>query len=156
MKIGILALQGDVKEHAKMLESCGAEPVLVKLPQDLDGINGIILPGGESTAIGLLMKKSGLDSALKEKIQNGLPAYGTCAGAILLAKEIIGENPRLGLMNISVKRNDYGRQIDSFEADVPVKSFTEKFHAVFIRAPVIEKTGNTIEILAEFEGKPIL
>ncbi len=156
MKIGILALQGDVKEHSEMLRKCNVEPVLVKLPSDLDGINGLIIPGGESTAIGLLMRKSGLDKILRDKIESGLCVYGTCAGAIILAKEIIGENPRLGVIDVSVKRNDYGRQIESFEVDVDVKGFDKKFHAVFIRAPVIETAGKDVEVLAEFEKKPIL
>lgn len=157
MKIGILALQGDAREHFSMLKKCKAEPILVKLPSDMKEISGLIIPGGESTTIGILMKKYSLDKVIIERAKQGMAIYGTCAGVILLAKDIIGSTqPRLGLFDITIKRNEYGRQIDSFEADLDVSGFNKPFHAVFIRAPVIEKISNGIDVLARFNGKPVL
>lgn len=156
MKIGVLALQGAIREHTALLKKCEVEPVLVKLPLDLETINGLIIPGGESTTIGKLMELYKLDRAIKKKYNEGMPIYGTCAGAILLAKEIINsKQPKLGLMDISIKRNDYGRQIDSFEADLDI--FNEKpFRGIFIRAPVIETIHDGCKILAKFQDKPVL
>jgi len=155
MKIGVLALQGSVKEHVEAIKKCGVEPVLVKLPRDLDEINGLIIPGGESTTIGKLMKEYELDKAIKRRHEEGMPIYGTCAGAILLAKYIIGsKQPRLGLMDVSVKRNEYGRQIDSFEADLNIFD-GKKFKGVFIRAPVIDAVHDGCKILAKFGDKPV-
>lgn len=156
MKIGILALQGSVKEHFEIVKKCGVKPVLVKLPRDLEDINALIIPGGESTTLGKLMKEYGLDKTIKRRYEEGMPIYGACAGAILLAKEIIGsKQPKLGLMDISIKRNDYGRQIDSFEADLNI--FDGKpFRGLFIRAPVIDSFHNGCRILAEFGNKPVL
>ena len=155
MKIGVLALQGSVKEHAEALEKCRVEVVLVKLPRDLETINGLIIPGGESTTIGKLMEEYKLDKAIKRRYEEGMPIYGTCAGAILLAKDIVGSRQnRLGLMDISIKRNDYGRQVDSFEADLGI--FDGKpFKGIFIRAPVINSFFNGCKILAEFQNKPV-
>jgi len=122
MKIGVLALQGDFREHIRILRKLDADAVEVRMPKDLNGIDGLIIPGGESTSIGILMKRAGMDREIKNKHNDGMPIYGTCAGAILLAKEIIGNRQlTLGLIDISVKRNDYGRQIDSFEADLSIK-----------------------------------
>jgi len=155
MKIGVLALQGSVKEHVDMLKKCRVEPVLIKLPRDLKEINGLIIPGGESTTIGKLMKKYGFDKSIKRRYKEGMPIYGTCAGAILLAKEIIDSKQlKLGLMDISVRRNDYGRQIDSFEADLNI--FDKPFRGIFIRAPVINSFHNGCKIIAEFEDKPVM
>lgn len=154
MKIGVLALQGSVKEHVEALKKCKVEPVLVKLPHDLKEINGLIIPGGESTTLGKLMKEYGLDKEIKRRYKEGMPIYGTCAGAILLAKEIVdSRQPKLGLMDISVKRNEYGRQIDSFEAELDI--FDKPFNGIFIRAPVIDSIHNGCKILAEFENKPV-
>ncbi len=157
MRIGVLALQGDVEEHVAMLRKCMAEPVLVRMPEDMAGISGLIIPGGESTTIGKLLVKSGLGKAIAERAGNGMPVYGTCAGAILLAKNIVeSEQPTLGLIDISVKRNDYGRQIDSFETDIEIKDFEKPFRAVFIRAPVIFGVRNGVNILAVYNDKPVL
>src|SRR3990167_5938825 len=122
MKIGVLALQGDFSEHLHILNFLGVDAVDVRLPTHLRELDGLIIPGGESTTIGKLMKIYGLDKAIIERYQNGMAIWGTCAGAILLAKDIAGsKQPKLGLMDISIKRNEYGRQIDSFEAELEVK-----------------------------------
>ncbi len=155
MKIGILALQGSVKEHSESIKKCGVEPVLVKLPRDLNDINGLIIPGGESTTIGKLMKKYRFNKAIKRRYKEGMPIYGSCAGAILLAKDIIdSKQPKLGLMDISIKRNDYGRQVDSFEAELNI--FDNPFRGIFIRAPGISSIHDGCKILAQFENKPVL
>src|SRR3989338_837974 len=156
MKIGILALQGDVREHKKALSKLGAESVEVKLPHDLDEVDALIMPGGESTTIGMLMGKYKLDAKIKQKHDEGMPIYGTCAGAILLAKEIIGsKQPKLALVDISIKRNDYGRQIDSFEADLSIKDIGG-FKGVFIRAPIIKSIYNGAEVLSEYKNSPVM
>ena len=156
MKIGVLSLQGGFKEHIEMLKKCNADAVPVRLPEDLKGVNGLIIPGGESTAIGNLMQRHGLDREIIEKHKLGMAIYGTCAGAILLAKDIVGSRqPRLNLLDISVKRNDYGRQADSFEAELGIEGIG-KFNGIFIRAPVIEKVGTAVKILSDFHGKPVL
>ena len=156
MKIGVLALQGDVREHKRVLAKLGAETVEVKLPQDLDDVDALIMPGGESTTIGMLMRKYKLDAKIKQKHREGMPIYGTCAGAILLAKEIIdSKQPKLALADISVKSNDYGRQIDSFEADLSIKDIGE-FKGVFIRAPTIKSFYNGAEILSEYKNNPVM
>lgn len=156
IQIGILALQGSVAEHKRMLEKIeGVVPYEVKSLADLDFISGIILPGGESTTIGKLMKDFGLTEKLTEKIRKGLPVWGTCAGMILLAKEIIGEQSiHLGLMDISVRRNAYGSQLDSFSTEliIPEVSKTE-IPLVFIRAPWVEKVWGNARVLARAEGK---
>ena len=122
MKIGILALQGSIREHSNIIKKLEANPVKVKFPEDMEDIDALIIPGGESTTIGALMKKYRLDKAIKEKHKQGMPIYGSCAGAILLAKEILDNRQiKLDLMDISIKRNEYGRQINSFEADVSIK-----------------------------------
>ena len=142
MKIGVLSLQGSFREHIEMLGKCNVDAISVKLPEDLKDINGLIIPGGESTAIGNLMQKYGMDKEIVKKHEQGMAIYGSCAGAILLAKDIIGsEQPRLGLLDVSVKRNDYGRQADSFEAELDIEK-VGKFNGIFIRAPVIEKVNN--------------
>ena len=157
MKVGVLALQGSVKEHLNMLERCGVEPIEVKKAEDMDNIYGLIIPGGESSTIGKLIEEYGLDREIKRKYELGMPIYGTCAGAILLAKNILGKpQPKLGLMDISIKRNDYGRQINSFETLLDVDEFNEPFHGVFIRAPVIHTSYNGAKIMAKFENKAVL
>jgi len=154
--IGVLALQGDFKEHLAALLKCGVPCREVRLPSELDGVDGLIIPGGESTTIGKLMKLCQMDAAIAAHYRRGMAIWGTCAGAILLAKEIIGNSqPSLGLMDISVKRNEYGRQIDSFEAELDIKGIGG-LHGVFIRAPVIHKTGKNAEILASLDGNPVL
>lgn len=156
MRIGVLALQGDFREHIEMLKKCSANAVSVRLPEDLEDVSGLIIPGGESTAIGNLMQRNGLDKEIIKKHKQGMAIYGTCAGAILLAKDIIGSGqPRLGLLDVSIKRNDYGRQIDSFEAELDIEK-VGKFSGIFIRAPVIEEVHNGVQVLSKFNGKPVL
>jgi pyridoxal 5'-phosphate synthase pdxT subunit len=155
-KIGVLALQGDVREHTLALAELGAHPVAVRHPQDLAGIDGLILPGGESTAIALLLVSSGLWGPVAERLAAGMPAFGTCAGMILLATEVLDgrvDQPRFGVTDIAVRRNAFGRQVDSFEADLAVVGLgAAPMHAVFIRAPVVERTGPEVEVLATVEG----
>ena len=156
MKIGVLALQGNFKEHIEILKKCNVEAKEIRLPSDLDDCNGLIIPGGESTAIGKLMKKYKLDRKIKNKHNEGMPIFGTCAGTILLAKEITGnQQPKLELMDISVERNAYGRQIDSFEADIEINNLGT-FKGIFIRAPVIKNIYNGAEVLSEFNGNAVL
>ncbi|HEX3045199.1 MAG TPA: pyridoxal 5'-phosphate synthase glutaminase subunit PdxT [Bacillota bacterium] len=155
MKIGVLALQGAVREHANSLRNCGVEPVQVLYPEQLSEIQGLIIPGGESTTVGKLLIKYEMLEPITELGRKGLPVFGTCTGLILLAKEIIGSTqPRLGLMNIDVERNAFGRQIASFEQDIPIPEIgPEPFHAVFIRAPYITKVGADVQVLARLEEK---
>lgn len=150
LRIGVLALQGGVAEHVAMLRRLGAAPVEVRLPEHLEGLDGIILPGGESTAIGKLLIKSGLLAPLRDCLRRGLPAYGTCAGMILLARDLGGsDQPGLGVMDVRVRRNAFGSQLDSFEADLAISGLEgDPFHAVFIRAPVIERLGAAVLPLA--------
>jgi pyridoxal 5'-phosphate synthase pdxT subunit len=156
MKIGILALQGDVREHKIFINKLDAEPVEVKLPQDLEDIYALIIPGGESSTISILMRKYKLDAKIKQKHKQGMPIYGTCAGAILLAKDIIGSKQiKLGLADISIKRNDYGRQINSFETDLSIQNIGN-FRGVFIRSPIIKSYYNGIEILSEYKNNPVM
>lgn len=154
--IGVLALQGDFREHLDALRKCGASGREVRLPADLDGIAGLIIPGGESTTIGKLMAMYGMDKAVRAHHDDGMAIWGTCAGAILLAKDIIGSSqPRLGMMDISVKRNEYGRQVDSFETKLDVEGIG-KLKGVFIRAPVIHRLGKGVGVLASHRGRPVL
>jgi 5'-phosphate synthase pdxT subunit len=150
MKVGVLALQGAFREHRLMLERCGAEAVEVRKPEDLVDIDGLVIPGGESTTIGKLLVEWGLMEPIKERAAAGMPIYGTCAGMILLATDIVGsDQPRLGLMDISVRRNAFGRQRESFEADLEVSDFgAAPVRAVFIRAPYIERVGPGVRVLA--------
>jgi len=156
MKVGVLALQGSFSDHVKILKKCKVDPVEVRLPKDLDEVSGLILPGGESTTIIKLMKLYGLDKAIIDKYNKGMPIYGTCAGAILLSKNIIdSKQESLNLVDISIKRNAYGRQIDSFEAELEIENIGE-FKGIFIRAPVIESTNNGVNVLATFENKAVM
>lgn len=158
MKIGVLAVQGDVIEHLAILRGLGAEPVEVRVPEDLAGVSGLILPGGESTTIGKLMVRYGLDRAIPEAAKQGMALYGTCAGLILMARRVSGgEPPLLRMMDIAVARNAYGRQVDSFETDLDVPVLGPlPLHAVFIRAPVVEDVGREVEVLARLDGRPVL
>jgi 5'-phosphate synthase pdxT subunit len=147
LRIGILAVQGNVREHAGVLRRLGVEPVEVRLPEELDGLDGLIIPGGESTAIGRLMRLYGLDEAVREF--SG-PLFGTCAGMIVLDRD------HLGLGDFRVRRNAFGRQVHSFEADLDLGLGDEPVRAVFIRAPWIEEAGPGVEILADVDGHPVL
>ena len=150
MKIGVLALQGSFAEHQTMLRRIGAEVLQVRLPAQLDGLDGLIIPGGESTTIGKLAVTFGLIEPLR-RFAASHPVWGTCAGAILLSRDAQRHQPLLGVMDITIERNAFGRQVDSFEADLPVPALSDPkrpFHAVFIRAPLIETTGKGVEVLA--------
>ncbi len=151
-RIGVLALQGDFIEHAQMLRRLGAEAVEVRLPTHLTGLHGLILPGGESTTIGKLAVAYGLLEPLQRLARQGFPIWGTCAGMILLAREVadgLPGQPLIGAMDITVRRNAFGRQVDSFEADLDVPAFgPPPFRAVFIRAPLIARTGPEVTVLA--------
>jgi 5'-phosphate synthase pdxT subunit len=155
MEVGVLALQGAFREHRKILKDCGMASREIRKPEQLAGIDGLIIPGGESTTIGKLMVEYGLMEPVREMGFEGLPIFGTCAGLVLLAKDIPGSaQPRLGLMDITVVRNGFGRQVDSFEADLEIAALGLKpFRGVFIRAPYIEKVSPNIGILASLEEK---
>ncbi len=158
MKIGVLALQGAFIEHVKMLHKLGVQAVEVRLPEDLVGLDGLIIPGGESTTIGKLAVSYGLIEPLREFARRH-PTWGTCAGLIFLARDLgVDEQPILGLMDISVNRNAFGRQIDSFETDldIPALDFDQPYHAVFIRAPVVTAVHNGVEILAKLPDDRII
>ncbi|PKM47372.1 MAG: pyridoxal 5'-phosphate synthase glutaminase subunit PdxT [Firmicutes bacterium HGW-Firmicutes-8] len=158
MRVGVLALQGAFIEHEKVLKNLGCETVQVKKREQLDGIDGLIIPGGESTTIGKLMNEFQLTDRIKEIAESGIPIFGTCAGLILMAKEIVAsDQPRLGLMNIIAHRNAFGRQVDSFEADLEVEGLDgEPFKAVFIRAPYIKEVKNGVEVLSRVGDKIVL
>ena len=153
VRIGVLAVQGAFAEHINVLRQIGVESVAVRLPRDLDGLSGLILPGGESTAMRKLIDEWGLREPIMDLIGKGAPVFGTCAGMILLSKEITdGDQPVFPLLDISVKRNAFGRQLDSFESelDVPVLG-DRKVHAIFIRAPIVERVGADVDVLAELD-----
>jgi pyridoxal 5'-phosphate synthase pdxT subunit len=159
MKVGVLALQGDVREHARALAAAGAAPVAVKRGEELAAVDALVIPGGESTTIGKLLTRFGLLGPIRARARAGMPLYGTCAGMILMAREVVGGHPapdRLGVMDIAVRRNAYGRQVDSFEDDLDVAGLDEPFRAVFIRAPVVESIGAGVDVLAERAGHPVL
>lgn len=158
MRIGILAIQGDVREHDRHLQEAGAKTVLVRRPDHLEGIEGLVIPGGESTTIGLLMQEYGLINPIRELASQGMPIYGTCAGLILLAQEVVGPSPaRLGLMDIVADRNAYGRQVASFEAEVRIPALGEDpFPAVFIRAPKIVRWGSAVTPLAFYQDEVVM
>ncbi|GIP55590.1 pyridoxal 5'-phosphate synthase glutaminase subunit PdxT [Paenibacillus vini] len=154
MKVGVLALQGAVAEHIRSIESAGAEGVVVKHPEQLDELEGLIIPGGESTTIGKLMRKYGFIEAIRYFAEKGKPIFGTCAGLIVMAKEIEGgEEAHLELMNIRVSRNAFGRQRESFETDLDVKGLEKPLRAVFIRAPLITEVGKDVEVLSTYKDE---
>ena len=152
-------MQGDVREHQRALERSRATPVLIRHAHELGDIDALIVPGGESTTIGKLLDRFALLDPIVERAQAGMALFGTCAGAILMAREIVGRDEaphRLDLLDVSVRRNAYGRQIDSFEADLKVTGLDENIRAVFIRAPIIETVGAGVEVLATYEDHPVL
>jgi 5'-phosphate synthase pdxT subunit len=154
IKVGVLALQGAVREHIKSLEACGVEAVVVKRKEELEDLDGLILPGGESTAIRRLIDKYNFMDALKEFARTGKPMFGTCAGLILLARELVGyDESHIGVMDIKVERNSFGRQVDSFEADLTINGVADRFPAVFIRAPHIVEAGENVEILSKHNDR---
>lgn len=156
-RVGVLALQGDVREHLRIVESLGADIVEVKHPQQLDDIDGLIIPGGESTTIGKMAVRFGLLEPLRTAVMEGMPVYGTCAGMILLAAAVTdGDQPLVGTLDVVVRRNAFGRQNESFEADLEIQGLDEVFRAVFIRAPWIEKVGAEVDVLATIEDHPVM
>lgn len=155
--VGVLAFQGDFERHQYALESAGAHALRVRHPHQVASLDGLILPGGESTTIGMLLARFGLDTEIETAARDGMPIMGTCAGSILLAREIHdSDQPRLGLMDITVARNAYGRQIESFEADIALTFDDVPFRAVFIRAPIITEIKPQVSVLASFESRPVM
>ncbi len=152
-RIGVLALQGDVREHLRALADSGAEAVPVRRPAELDAVDGLVIPGGESTTIGKLAAAFELTEPLRKRIAGGLPAYGSCAGMILLADRIVDGIPgqeTIGGLDVTVRRNAFGRQVDSFEEDLEILG--QPFHAVFIRAPWVESVGEGVEVIGRTRG----
>lgn len=156
MEVGILALQGDVSEHRAMLRDLGVRPIEVRGTPDLERVDALVLPGGESTTLSMLLASAGLVDLLAARLDDGLPALGTCAGMILLAHQVVdgrADQVRLAAIDIDVRRNAFGRQVDSFEIDLDVAAIAGgAFHAVFIRAPFVERTGSGVEVLASVAG----
>jgi 5'-phosphate synthase pdxT subunit len=154
----VLALQGDVPEHMRALEEAGADPVKVRTAAELEAVDGLVIPGGESTTVGMLLERFNLMEPLRQRIEEGLPVFGTCTGLILLAREIEGSaQPRIGGLDVTVRRNAYGRQVDSFEADIPAPALGDQpVRAVFIRAPQVTRVGTDVEVLAEGDAGPVV
>jgi len=158
LKVGVLAVQGDFAEHLALLRKLGVEGYEVRLPQQLEDLSGLIVPGGESTTLSRLMSLYDLREPVAQMAKNGLPVWGTCAGMIMMAQEITEQDPiPLGVMDIGVHRNAFGRQVDSFEMDLNVACFGDSpFHAVFIRAPAIMRAGKDVDVLASLpDGQPV-
>ena len=159
MRIGILALQGAVTEHADAFARLGAETVAVKTRAQLEGVDALVLPGGESTTMSMLLEKCELFEPVHKLLDEGMPALGTCAGMILLATDVLdgrADQRNFGAIDLRVRRNAWGRQVDSFEADIDVAGLDGAFHAVFIRAPRVESTGDDVEVLASIDAEPVL
>ena len=162
VKVGVLALQGAFREHKQVLERLGAEVTEVRLPKQLESLAGVVIPGGESTTIVKLMQLYGLDEALKTFYGEGGAVWGTCAGAIAISSSVSSsvagrpEQPHLSLLDLEVARNDYGRQVASFETDLDVEGFASPFRAVFIRAPRMTRVGPDVEVLASYQNDPVM
>ena len=159
MKVGVLALQGAFASHVATLTDAGAMPIEVRRPDDLAEVDALVVPGGESTTMSMLLDISELRAPLADRLADGMPTFGTCAGMILLAVEVLdgrSDQRSLGAIDLDVRRNGYGRQVDSFETDLEVDGLDGTFHGVFIRAPVVERVGPDVEVLAEVDGRPVL
>jgi 5'-phosphate synthase pdxT subunit len=157
VKVGVLALQGAVREHVAAFAELGAHPVEVRTPEDLSGVDALVLPGGESTTMSLLLESSGLFGPIVDRLADGMPAFGTCAGMILLATDVLDGRPDqrfFGAIDLTVRRNAFGRQVDSFETTLDVAG--QPFDAVFIRAPFVERAGDDVDVLASVDGHPVL
>ena len=159
MKIGVLSLQGDVREHARSLSDCGVHSSLIRRPSELEAVDALVIPGGESTTISKLARIFDIFEPIQERISAGMPVYGSCAGMILLADRvedaIVGQES-FGGLDVTVRRNAFGRQVDSFETDLIFKGITQPpIRAVFIRAPWVESVGSSVEVLAEVDGHPV-
>lgn len=156
--IGVFALQGDVREHVATLTALGADAFTVRRPSELERCDGLVLPGGESTTMAKLARTFDLLDPLRQRVKDGMPTFGTCAGMILLADRIrdgiVGQET-IGGLDVTVRRNAFGRQVDSFEADLPFAGLDDPVHAVFIRAPWVEEVGSGVEVLASAEGHPV-
>ena len=156
IKAGVLALQGDFREHARALSHAGASVVEVRNAEDVSGVDCLVVPGGESTTIGTLARAYGLVQPVRDRAAAGMPIFGTCAGMIVMAQRVAGGEPLFGLMDIGVQRNAYGRQVDSFEDDVTVEGIEHPVRGVFIRAPRITDVGAGVRVLAIHEGAPVV
>jgi len=156
VKAGVLALQGDFREHARVFGELGASPVEVRTPDDLAQVDALAIPGGESTTISKLARSAGLVEPIVERADGGMPILGTCAGMIVMARRVDGLEPLLSLVDIAVRRHAYGRQVDSFEADLDVEGVPHPVRGVFIRAPIVEEVGDGVRVLAEYEERPIV
>jgi 5'-phosphate synthase pdxT subunit len=159
VKVGLLALQGAIGPHADALRALGATPVEVRTPEQLADVDALIIPGGESTTMSKLLETSGLAEPLAERLAAGLPTFGTCAGMIVLAETVLdgrADQRSYGAVDVTVRRNAFGRQVDSFEADLAIAGLDAPFHAVFIRAPFVEEVGAGVEVLATVDGHPVL
>jgi pyridoxal 5'-phosphate synthase pdxT subunit len=156
VKAGVLALQGDFREHARVFADLGASPVEVRTPDELAGVDALAIPGGESTTISKLARSAGLVEPIVERANAGMPILGTCAGMIVMARRVEGLEPLLGLVDVTVRRNAYGRQVDSFEADLDVGGVEHPVRGVFIRAPVVKDVGDDVRVLAALEGTPVV
>jgi len=157
--VGVLALQGAFAQHVKTVQQLGSTAIEVRLPADLERVDSLIMPGGESTTMSFLLDSNNLRAPLVERLESGLPVFGTCAGMILLSTEVVDGRPDqtpLGIVDITVRRNGFGRQIDSFETDLDVAGLDSPFPSVFIRAPVVERAGPDVEVLASVDGQPVL
>lgn len=160
-RVGVLALQGDTREHLAALREAGADACTVRRREELDAVDALVLPGGESTTMSHLLRELDLLEPLRARLAGGMPAYGSCAGMILLAEEIVDagvpgrEALPLGGLDITVRRNAFGRQVDSFEDDIPFTGLDDTVHAVFIRAPWVERVGDGVEVLARAAGHPV-
>lgn len=159
MKVGVLGLQGDVAEHLGALESAGATAMVVRTLTELESVDALVMPGGESTTIGKLLRRFELHAPLRQRVASGMPLFGTCAGLILMAIGIDGDEgapDRLSVMDVTVQRNAYGRQVASFETEIEVDGVSEPVGAAFIRAPAVTRTGDDVRILATHGGMPVV
>ncbi|MDO8389289.1 MAG: pyridoxal 5'-phosphate synthase glutaminase subunit PdxT [Actinomycetota bacterium] len=155
----MLALQGAFVAHERALRSLGVSTRQIRTPADLANVRGLVMPGGESTTMSKLLDSSGIFDEMDRLLADGFPVFGTCAGMILLAREVLdgrADQRSFGVIDIGVRRNGYGRQVDSFETDIPVQGLSAPFHAVFIRAPKVERVGDGVQVLAQYEGVPVL
>lgn len=158
-RVGVLALQGAFAAHQQRLADLGVPTVQVRTPEELADLDALVMPGGESTTMSRLLTTSGLFDEVKARVSDGMPVFGTCAGLILLATDVLDgrdDQRSLGAVEVTVRRNGYGRQVDSFETDLDVVGLDRPFHAVFIRAPLVEAVGPAVEVLAWYDGVPVL
>lgn len=159
MKVGVLALQGAYASHLKTFASLGVEALEVRTPEDLEKVDRLVIPGGESTTISMLLDSNRMRVPIQESISEGMPVFGTCAGMIVLAREVLDgrdDQKPLGVIDITVRRNAFGRQVDSFESEIEVSGLDEPFPSVFIRAPIVESIGEGVEVYARVDEKIVL